>query len=207
MTLMVEVSSSHFTRVSGCCWCLLKAVSPLPDTMALSVLWVLRAVTSLLISLGNWNSMVSGSFRSWRGRKASPYLVFAESNQALVSSVCRCKYVGGIWGTSHPMIQPGKLKEKMTNLKEDSNFLLEHLKLSLSVAQETKVLTLVSLLLKRLCLASPGQSSNCNCIYWLHELVQGCYFPMLSLLGCQIGSIMAPASQTYEKWHNPVPGI
>lgn len=49
---------------------------------------------------------------SWQKRKASPYLVFAERNQTLVSVISGCKYVGRIWGTSHPMIKPGKLEER-----------------------------------------------------------------------------------------------
>lgn len=38
----------------------------------------------------------TSNWMSWQGRKESSYLVFAKSNHTLVSSICCCKYVGGV---------------------------------------------------------------------------------------------------------------
>lgn len=71
---------------------------------------------------------------SWQKREASPYLVFAGSHQTLICVVSWCKYVGGIWGTLHPMIEPGKLEQKCN----PSSAPLDHLTLSLPITQKSK---------------------------------------------------------------------
>lgn len=58
---------------------------------------------------------------SWQTRKASPYLVFVESDQTLVSIVCWRKYVGRIRGSLHPVIKPGKLEGKCSSFKGPSS--------------------------------------------------------------------------------------
>lgn len=72
---------------------------------------------------------------TWQDGKGSSYLVSAESNHTLVSSICWCKYVGRIGGTFHPMIKSGKLKKKISSLKKTSNA-------PVLVARETKALSL-----------------------------------------------------------------
>jgi hypothetical protein len=92
-----------------------------------------------------------------RHREMSPYLVFAESNQTLISVVCWCKYVGGIRGTFHPMIKPGKLKARNSSLTGSFQCSIEPS--ALSVTQKNKAFHLRGH-------AAAGRLGVCGPMFW-----------------------------------------